>query len=167
MRHVLAVLVLPFNVLVTVPAVLLWWTEGLHVPSLFAFSTDLGLLAIAVGLSLMIATIRLFVRVGRGTLAPWSPTERLVVLGPYRWVRNPMISGVLFVLLGEALAFRSGWLLAWWALFFAGNAVYIPLSEEPGLEARFGEDYRRYQRQVPRWIPRLVPVPPSPPAQER
>jgi len=39
----------------------------------------------------------------------------------------------------------------------------MPLSEEPGLERRFGEDYRRYKRAVPRWIPRLVPVPPSPP----
>jgi protein-S-isoprenylcysteine O-methyltransferase Ste14 len=117
----------------------------------------------AVGLSLMGATIGLFVRVGRGTLAPWSPTRRLVVQGPYRWVRNPMISGVLFVLLGETLLFRSPALLAWWAFFFLGNAIYLPLSEEPGLEARFGEDYRRYKRQVPRWIPRLTPAPGAPP----
>jgi protein-S-isoprenylcysteine O-methyltransferase Ste14 len=163
-RHLLAILVLPANVLVTVPALILWRRGAPEVPSFFAFTTDLGLLAIAVGLSLMAATIRLFVRVGRGTLAPWMPTERLVVLGPYRWVRNPMISGVLFVLLGEALLFRSWQILAWWALFFAANAVYLPLAEEPGLEQRFGEDYRRYKRDVPRWIPRLVPVPPRPPA---
>jgi hypothetical protein len=46
-----------------------------------------------------------------------------------------------------------------WALFFffTVNAIYIPLCEEPGLEKRFGNDYRRYQRHVPRWLPRLRP----------
>jgi protein-S-isoprenylcysteine O-methyltransferase Ste14 len=161
-RHLLAILALPFNVLVTVPAVLLW-RYGFEAPHPLSLSTVLGVLLAAVGLSLMGATIGLFVRVGRGTLAPWSPTRRLVVQGPYRWVRNPMISGVLFVLLGETLLFRSPALLAWWAFFFLGNAIYLPLSEEPGLEARFGEDYRRYKRQVPRWIPRLTPAPGAPP----
>jgi len=163
LRHLLAVLVLPFNVLVTVPALLLWWAGGFAAPSIFAISTDLGVLLMALGLSLMISTIGLFVRVGRGTLAPWSPTEQLVVRGPYRWVRNPMINGVLVVLLGEALLFRSSWILGWWALFFLGNSIYMPLFEEPGLEARFGDAYRRYKAEVPRWIPRLAPVPPSPP----
>jgi protein-S-isoprenylcysteine O-methyltransferase Ste14 len=161
-RHLLAVLALPFNVLVTIPALILWRTEGFHVPPLFAFSTDVGVASMAVGLTLMIATIGLFVRVGRGTLAPWSPTERLVVQGPYRWVRNPMISGVLFVLLGEALVFRSAGVFAWWAFFLLGNSIYMPLSEEPGLEARFGEAYLRYKREVPRWLPRLSPVPATP-----
>jgi len=160
LRHLLAVLALPFNVLITVPALLLW-RHGLAAPG--PLSTALGVLLAAVGLSLMATTIALFVRVGRGTLAPWSPTQRLVVRGPYRRVRNPMISGVLFVLLGEALVFRSTAVLTWWALFFLANTIYLPLSEEPGLEARFGDDYRRYKRQVPRWIPRLTPVPPSPP----
>ena len=163
LRHLLAVLILPFNVLVTVPALLLWQAGGFHAPGIFALSTGLGVLLMAAGLSLMVSTIALFVRVGHGTLAPWSPTEQLVVRGPYRWVRNPMISGVLFVLLGEALLFRSPSVLGWWALFFLGNAIYLPLSEEPGLEARFGEAYRRYKAEVPRWIPRLAPVPPSPP----
>jgi protein-S-isoprenylcysteine O-methyltransferase Ste14 len=74
-----------------------------------------------------------------------------------------MISGVLFVLLGEALVFRSAPILAWCAFFFLGNTLYFVVSEEPGLERRFGEDYRRYKREVPRWLPRLRPVPPSPP----
>jgi protein-S-isoprenylcysteine O-methyltransferase Ste14 len=161
-RHLLAVLALPANVLGTIPALILWRADGPVAPPPLALSTALGLLAAAVGLALMVATIRLFVRVGHGTLAPWDPTERLVVRGPYRWVRNPMISGVLFVLLGEALLLRSEGILAWWALFFLANAIYLPLSEEPGLERRFGEDYRRYRRAVPRWIPRLSPVPPSP-----
>jgi len=165
-RHLLAILALPANVLVTVPAAILWRT-GASVPAPFAFSTDLGVLSMVVGLSLMISTIRLFIRVGRGTLAPWSPTRQLVVRGPYRRVRNPMISGVLFVLIGEALIFRSPWLMAWWGGFFLANAFYLPRFEEPGLEQRFGEAYARYRREVPRWIPRIVPVPASPDGGEK
>ena len=68
-----------------------------------------------------------------------------------------MISGVLFNLLGEALLFGSPAIGLWFALFFLGNAIYIPLSEEPGLERRFGDAYRSYKAAVPRWIPRLTP----------
>lgn len=119
---------------------------------------SLGALVLAgAGFTLAASTIHLFHRQGQGTLAPWDPTRRLVVEGPYRFVRNPMISGVLFVLLGEA-AWAASWpLLAWSAAFWALNAVYIPLSEEPGLHRRFGADYDRYAEAVPRWIPRLRP----------
>jgi protein-S-isoprenylcysteine O-methyltransferase Ste14 len=117
----------------------------------------LGMVFIVLGLELMIATIRLFVTVGKGTLAPWNPTERLVVQGVYRHVRNPMISGVFFVLLGETFLAASLPLLGWFLLFVIANAVYIPLAEEPGLVRRFGDDYEAYRRNVPRWIPRLRP----------
>jgi hypothetical protein len=80
----------------------------------------------------------------------------MVVVGPYRHVRNPMISGLLLILLAEALFFGSLPILAWFAFGFALNAVYIPLVEESGLEKRFGEEYLRYKQHVPRWIPRLV-----------
>jgi len=115
----------------------------------------LGGAFICLGLVLMVATIRLFVTVGKGTLAPWNPTQRLVVQGIYRHVRNPMISGVFFVLLGEALLAASLPLFCWFVVFVVGNAVYIPLAEEPGLVKRFGDDYLTYKRNVPRWIPRV------------
>jgi hypothetical protein len=66
-----------------------------------------------------------------------------------------MISGVIFVLLGEAILATSLPLLGWFILFVIGNAVYIPLAEEPGLVKRFGADYLTYKQNVPRWIPRL------------
>jgi protein-S-isoprenylcysteine O-methyltransferase Ste14 len=80
-----------------------------------------------------------------------------VVRGVYRHVRNPMISGVLFVLLGEALLTASRPLFGWFLSFALINAIYIPLLEEPGLVHRFGDGYRIYKRHVPRWIPRLTP----------
>jgi protein-S-isoprenylcysteine O-methyltransferase Ste14 len=148
-RHVASILLLPGVVTVGIPALLLWRT-GAELGWLSLF----GMPLIAVGLLLVTATIRLFASVGRGTLAPWDPTTRLVVRGPYSYVRNPMISGVLFILLGEAALFGSVQLLVWFAAVLAVNAVYLPLVEEPGLHRRFGDDYVTYQAQVPRWLPR-------------
>jgi len=105
----------------------------------------------------MVATIRLFATVGKGTLAPWEPPQRLVIQGVYRHVRNPMISGVLFVLLGESLLSASVPLFRWFLLFAVINATYIPLLEEPMLANGFGEEYLTYKRNVPRWVPRLTP----------
>ena len=116
-----------------------------------------GAALIAAGLALVAWTVALFAREGTGTLAPWDPTSRLVVLGPYRHVRNPMISGVLAILLGEAALFASSALLVWFATVFAVNAVYMPLVEEPALRKRFGADYDAYRANVPRWLPRLRP----------
>jgi protein-S-isoprenylcysteine O-methyltransferase Ste14 len=151
-RHLVAVLLCPVAVTVVVPALVVWRTgSGIEALGL------LGLPLIALGLLLVASTIRLFATIGRGTLAPWDPTTRLVVRGPYRYVRNPMISGVLFILLGEAALFGSLALLLWFGLALAVNAVYMPVFEEPGLERRFGEEYERYRAHVPRWIPRVRP----------
>ncbi len=152
-----AILILPFNVLVVIPGLLLWWSGDwrLSRPGEPTFWLGPGLLAL--GLTLMTITIRQFAREGKGTLAPWDPTRRLVVSGVYRHVRNPMITGVLCNLAGEALLLRAPAIAAWFALFLLGNAIYMPLVEERGLEKRFGEDYRRYRAAVPRWIPRLRP----------
>ena len=93
--------------------------------------------------------------VGKGTLAPWNPTQTLVVQGGYRHIRNPMISGVMFILLGESVVAASVPLLIWFAIFVAVNVVYILMMEEPGLMKRFGEEYLAYKRNVPRWGPRV------------
>ena len=106
-------------------------------------------------------TVRLFVRIGRGTLAPWNPTERLIVAGIYRHVRNPMITGVICVLFGEAIFFGILSLLVWFAAFVVLNMIYIPLFEEPRLERRFDGEYLRYKENVPRWIPRRTPWEPG------
>ena len=157
-RHLLA-LVMPATVAIVVPALILAGSGGRLGWGLpFPWNVlivALGCASIAVGLALVVWTISLFVRVGRGTLAPWDPTQRLVAQGPYRRVRNPMISGVGAILLGEVLIAGSPWLALWFAIFAALNAVYIPLLEEPGLRERFGTDYAAYADAVPRWLPRL------------
>jgi protein-S-isoprenylcysteine O-methyltransferase Ste14 len=153
-RHVRAIGLLPVTVTVVVPGLILW-RGGAKVAAWPLAAV--GVVLIALGLALVAWTVALFARFGKGTLAPWDPTARLVVVGPYRHVRNPMISGVLTVLLGEAALFGSLPLLVWFGAALAVNAVYFPLVEEPGLRKRFGVDYDAYCDNVPRWLPRLRP----------
>jgi protein-S-isoprenylcysteine O-methyltransferase Ste14 len=161
LRHLLAILLLPFVMVVLVPRWLLraWSYSDTHWPP--GISETLGRLAgmllVLSGFALFAWCVSLFARIGKGTLAPWDPTQRLVAVGPYQYLRNPMISGVLTMLIGEAVFHGSQVLAIWAATFFVFNHIYFLAIEEPGLESRFGDDYRRYKSAVPRWIPRLVP----------
>ncbi|CAG0935358.1 protein-S-isoprenylcysteine O-methyltransferase [Thermoflexales bacterium] len=160
LRHLLSILLLPFGVVVIVPAWLLIayaagntpWAEA---SPLVWVLCALGLVFLIGGLGLFSWCVSLFDRVGRGTLAPWDSTRHLVAVGPYRYIRNPMISGVAAMLVGEALLWGSSVLGLWAGLFITINHIYFVLFEEPGLEKRFGESYRAYKAAVPRWIPRL------------
>lgn len=162
-KHIRAIILLPGIVTLVIPGTMLWLSGtdsfGLwqSVPASRFVLPVIGGICICLGLLLMVATIRLFVTVGKGTLAPWEPTQRLVVQGVYRHVRNPMISGVILVLLGESVLTACLPLFCWLLVGVLINAAYIPLSEEPGLVKRFGEDYLTYKRNVPRWVPRWTP----------
>lgn len=153
-----AIVLLPGTVLVFVPAAILTLAgidTRIAAPTLAAIVCFwAGLVCAVAGLGLAFWCVALFLRRGQGTPAPWDPPRQLVVAGPYRHVRNPMITGVLLMLAAEALLWRSWALAAWWAVFFLGNVFYFPLVEEPGLAKRFGDDYRDYAAHVPRWIPR-------------
>ena len=137
LRQAGAVVLLPAVVTIVVPALIVSWTGDAR----FWWGSAFGLALLAVGLVLVVWTNRLFSTVGDGTLAPWDPSRKLVVLGPYRHGRNPMISGVAFVLAGEAVLLGSPPLALWFAAVVVVNAVYLPLVEEPGLRRRFGEEY--------------------------
>ncbi len=154
-----AIVILPGTALVFVPAAILWATGALGAPLATPGQPGFWLAALLGGAGLVFAvwTGSLFARVGEGTPAPWEPPRKLVVRGPYRHVRNPMITSVLAMLAAEALLFQSWPIGAWLVIFFGANAIYFPLSEEPGLGRRFGEDYARYKENVPRWLPRLKP----------
>jgi protein-S-isoprenylcysteine O-methyltransferase Ste14 len=149
LRNLVAVVLLPGIVAVLVPAVLLSGADLAPWPLAL-----LGAVVLGFGVGMIAWTVALFAGVGRGTLAPWDPPERLVIRGPYRYVRNPMITGVVSVLLGEAALFGSAAVLTWAAIVFAINAVYFPLIEEPDLRSRFGADYDAYAARTPRWLPR-------------
>jgi len=154
--------VLPGNVTLVVPALILLLGSGPNVgwglgSPLSVLTVLLGIALVAAGFGTWLWTVRLFSRIGKGTLASWDATSALVVEGPYRHVRNPMITAVATLLTGEATLFGSPLILAWAGLFLAINFAYFLLAEEPGLERRFGDDYRAYKLNVPRWIPRRTP----------
>jgi len=166
LRQIVSVAVLPFTVTVLIP---IWLArQNGIVPAAGASPEALlaqaaGLVLFAIGALLFAASLQRLISDGRGTLATWDPPRQLVVTGPYRYVRNPMISGVIFVLFSEALLLLS-WPHAGWALIFLGlNAVHIPLIEEPMLAAKFGESYREYCRHVPRLLQRRRPWGPGQP----
>lgn len=144
LRHLTAIALLPFTVAVLVPI----WLAGRFGTALALGDSALALAAqltgavlLALGLALFASSLRRFAREGHGTLAPWDPPRELVIAGPYRYVRNPMIAGVIATLFGEALLSLSLPHLGWAAAFLALNAVYLPLREEPQLARRFGDAY--------------------------
>ena len=130
--------------------------DGLLGGPLPAWSGSLGFVVLPLGAILAAWCIGAFLLQGHGTLAHFDPPARLVAVGPYRRVRNPMYLGGALLLLGFGLLQRSPSMIlfvaAWWSLFHAVVAFY----EEPALRASFGPDYEEYCRQTPRWIPILT-----------
>ncbi len=155
-----AIVILPGTALVYVPALILWLSVGGPWAAQLAEGwVWLAVLALAAsGLGLIGWTMRLFAKKGGGgSPAPWDPIPNFVISGPYLHVRNPMIAGVILTQLSMAAALTSWPLFGWAVFFFLLNTVYFIFSEEPGLERRFGEPYRRYRAAVPRWISRREP----------
>src|SRR5688500_16040238 len=120
LRHLLSILILPTTVTVVIPYLIV---SSRPATPTFA-SLAVGTIVIAAGLTLVAVTVWHFATVGEGTLAPWDPPRRLVVRGVYRYVRNPMISGVMLILIGEAITMRSRDVLSWAAGFFLINVIY-------------------------------------------
>jgi len=155
-KHIRDILILPFSVTVIIPY-LIYDPQRVLVSNYIVPFKVFGMLCGTTGFLIFLYTVFLFRTLGKGTLAPWTPTQKLVVRGPYRYCRNPMITGVFFILLGETFFLNSVDLMRWAGLFFLINTVYFLLKEEPDLEKRFGEEYRIYKKNVPRWIPRIRP----------
>ncbi len=157
---------LPIAVLILMPWFLMWLTADTIIGLSLAWSLDLlvmliGITLLLTSVILMVACIRIFTNVGEGTLAPWAPTQKLVVVGIYRYMRNPMITGVVLGILGESIILSNYAVFLWFLFFFIGNHIYFIKSEEPGLLKRFGQEYVEYFENVPRWLPRRTPWEPS------
>lgn len=112
----------------------------------------IGLPFFVAGLLIMLWCIWSFGAIGRGTLSPIDRTKKLVVVGLYKYSRNPMYIGVILMLFGEAVFFKSLLLLIYTLVVFVGFHVFILLVEEPRLNREFGLEYKMYSNEVGRWI---------------
>jgi protein-S-isoprenylcysteine O-methyltransferase Ste14 len=130
-----------------------WWilTRGDASPTPTAWP---AVAVIVVGAAGYLWCLWVFATVGRGTPGPWDAPRRVVAVGPYRWVRNPMYLAALLVVLGETWLFLSLPLLLYAGALAVLVALFVIGYEEPTLRRRFGESYVQYRRTVPRWIPR-------------
>src|SRR5215467_8020013 len=137
-----------------------WWITRwqLQPPLLCSPSLRvLGALLILAGIPPLLDSFARFAFEGQGTPAPVFPTKHLVVRGFYRHVRNPMYVGVTAVIFGQGLLFGSFRLLEYGSALWVCAYVFVRLYEEPKLMRSFGDEYREFCNNVPRWIPRLSP----------
>ena len=149
-------------VLVFVPARVLEWS-GVVRPEIGTVQI-VGIAAAVVGGTLAIWCVLTFALAGKGTPAPFDPPRRLVVRGPYRFVRNPMYIGAGLALAGASLFFESLALAGYTALFFIVTHLFVRYYEEPTLRRTFGEEYEVYCSGVGRWLPgRSARSPTEPP----
>jgi protein-S-isoprenylcysteine O-methyltransferase Ste14 len=151
LRALIALLVLPGVVGIVVPptiAAIDPWRGSPAWP---------GVLLVAAGLVLLLQCARAFGVRGRGTLAPWDPPRNLVVVGPYRYVRNPMYVAVLALVGGWALTLASPLVALYAAALAVAFHLRVVAHEEPWLRDQFGDDWMRYRAHVARWAPRRKP----------
>jgi protein-S-isoprenylcysteine O-methyltransferase Ste14 len=133
-----------------------YWITRFRIPSFEpSWQMLLATALILAGIMPALESMVRFITVGRGTSVPAVPTEHLVVSGVYRYVRNPMYSGIVIALTGEILLFRSPSLVCFALLFWLASHLFVFFYEEPTLSRRYGEEYLRFKRQVPRWLPRM------------
>ena len=142
-RAFVAFLVLPGTVAILIPFLLAPRNESFNL---------LALIPLLAGLALLLWCVRDFYVAGKGTLAPWSPPQRLVNVGLYRFSRNPMYVGVLFMLVGWASAYGSQLLWLYALSVMVGFHLRVIFHEEPVLARTHGDDWLRYKAKVPRWL---------------
>lgn len=133
-----------------------WWLTGWRMGSPYPVPVRIaGGAAVAAGAGVLVYAFAQFAIEGLGTPAPPAPTERLVVGGLYRYVRNPMYLAVLAVIAGQALVLSRPVLLAYAAAVGAAFAAFVRWHEQPALARRYGAQYQAYRHDVPGWWPRL------------
>lgn len=149
----------PGTVAGLLPGLITHWEFRRPLPG-WAVAQTIGVLLICLGLIPLIHAFVQFVRAG-GTPMPIAPTQRLVVTGFNRYIRNPMYVGVLAAIAGQALLFGQLGPLLYGAAVWLVTAAFVRWYEEPTLTRRYGAKYEAYRRAVPAWWPRLTPWTPS------
>ena len=145
-RAFISFLVLPGMTAFIIPAAWLWYTGHTRLDQ------PLGLVIFAVGVVGLFWCVRDFYVSGNGTLAPWAPPQKLVIVGLYRYSRNPMYLSVALVLLGWAVSFGSLALYIYTFLVIAAFHIRVVRGEEPWLARTHGSNWERYASKVPRWF---------------
>lgn len=140
-----------------VAGLLPWGLTGWHAHDVWLPARAVGAVLIAGGVAALVHAFARFVIEGVGTPAPAYPTERLVVGGLYRYVRNPMYLAVGATILGQALLLGQAVLVAYAGAFAVAVAAFVHGYEQPTLAHRFGAQYEAYRSAVPAWLPRLRP----------
>jgi protein-S-isoprenylcysteine O-methyltransferase Ste14 len=142
----------------TVVGVIPWLITRWQLPDSAAWRAAqvIGVLLIVAGLVPLVHAFTQFARAG-GTPVPLAPTQRLVVTGFHRFVRNPMYVGLILIILGQALLFGSLGLVVYAAVVWIVTASFVRWYEEPSLTRQYGSEYEGYRRNVPAWVPRLRP----------
>jgi protein-S-isoprenylcysteine O-methyltransferase Ste14 len=131
--------------------------SGIVRPSVIGAPQIAGMITTAIGAVLAFWCILTFVFVGKGTAAPFDPPRRLVIGGPYRFVRNPMYIGAIVAIIGVALSYGSLSILIYAGFIFLATHLFVIAYEEPVLRRTFGDDYEAYCRRVRRWMPGFRP----------
>jgi protein-S-isoprenylcysteine O-methyltransferase Ste14 len=150
LRALLAFLVLPSMVAVIAPPLISRvdpWRGQPWLP---------GFLVMLVGAFVLLWCVRDFYVSGKGTLAPWSPPKNLVVVGLYRFIRNPMYLGVLLLVVGWSLLLASPVVALYASVLVLVFHFRVITYEEHWLEAQFGEAWHVYKNAVPRWLPHIT-----------
>ena len=152
----LFLVVAPGVVAGVIPWALTDWESGDSFGSLGIIRV-VGVVVLVAGVAVLLEAFARFVLEGRGTPAPVAPTERLVVGGLYRFVRNPMYLAVGAMIVGQAFLLLRVILLGYAAVFFVAVAAFVRWYEEPTLARTYGARYEAYRRAVPGWLPRRTP----------
>lgn len=144
-RALFAFIAMPGLVAFAVPATWLWRADRLHLVH------PLGAVLLITGTAGLLWCVRDFYVRGKGTLAPWSPQD-LVVVGLYRYSRNPMYVCVVLILLGWAAASATARLLLYGAVIAVAFQLRVVHGEEPWLARTHGAAWQAYAARVPRWF---------------
>jgi protein-S-isoprenylcysteine O-methyltransferase Ste14 len=147
-------LVMPGTVAGLVPAIITGWRRP---DDPVAWVDALGWFLVLAGAAVLVHAFVAFAWHGRGTPSPSAPTERLVVEGAYRHVRNPMYVAVLAVVLGQVLLFGSWGLFIYLVVLGITVNTFVHTYEEPTLRESHGSSYEEFCEHVPRWLPRVTP----------
>lgn len=140
--------------IVYLPGRIMGWT-GTTMPLEVHGPQITGMVVGAVGVALTFWCVFGFIRMGRGTPAPFDAPRQLVIRGPYRFVRNPMYIGAATILAGVAIFYESSAIVIYAVAFLLVFHLFVVFYEEPVLRRKFGPDYIAYCHRVGRWWPAL------------